>query len=198
MRSAARRADNPRHKAALDGVDTTSLFCLPSSDAQNTAVSPVVGAAWLAARYRKCFPSGRNAGQRCVVYLSVNFVTTAQEFLPSPIPGRWASCIEEKTRWSRSHPRMLHARSGASQMMSRRPAAMSMRFSLPSAKKPIERLSGDQKGKVASSVPGNRLRRQIIHRAQERAAAYPAHERKKQCACRRAKSPEDRRCRLRN
>ena len=51
---------------------------------------------------------------------------------------------------------------GASQMIVAGPPPMSMRFSLASAKKPIERLSGDQKGKIASSVPGNRLRRQII------------------------------------
>ena len=56
---------------------------------------------------------------------------------------------------------------GASQMIVAGPPPMSMRFSLASAKKPIERLSGDQKGKIASSVPGNRLRRQIIHRAQK-------------------------------
>jgi hypothetical protein len=31
---------------------------------------------------------------------------------------------------------------------------MSIRFNLPSAKKPIVRLSGDQNGWVASSVPG--------------------------------------------
>ena len=43
---------------------------------------------------------------------------------------------------------------GASQMIVAGPPPMSMRFSLASAKKPMERLSGDQKGKVASSVPG--------------------------------------------
>src|SRR5581483_2107291 len=33
-------------------------------------------------------------------------------------------------------------------------APISMRLSWPAAKKPMERLSGDQKGKVAPSVPG--------------------------------------------
>jgi len=36
------------------------------------------------------------------------------------------------------------------------PPESSMRFSLPSAKKPTDRLSGDQKGRSAPSVPGNR------------------------------------------
>ena len=35
------------------------------------------------------------------------------------------------------------------------PSAMSIRFSLPSAKNPMDRLSGDQKGFIAPSVPGN-------------------------------------------
>src|SRR5512143_4258014 len=41
----------------------------------------------------------------------------------------------------------------ASQTVRIAPPAASTRFSFPSAKKPIERLSGDQKGKKALSAP---------------------------------------------
>src|SRR6267378_6751068 len=45
---------------------------------------------------------------------------------------------------------------GASQTANAEPPLRSVVFNLPPAKKPSDRLSGDQNGKVAPSVPGSR------------------------------------------
>jgi hypothetical protein len=108
---------------------------------------------WFAARYTKCRPSGRNEGQRWVVYFASIFVTAAG--VP-PLDGTWNKG-KLKLGANKMTPLALHVPPrawGASHTITGGPPAMSTRFSLPSTKNAIERLSGDQKGNVAFSVPG--------------------------------------------
>ena len=53
------------------------------------------------------------------------------------------------------------------------PPSRSRRFSAPSAKKPMERLSGDQKGAFAPSVPGNMVA-EVVDSGRNQSRCTPA------------------------
>src|SRR5262245_59035977 len=69
------------------------------------------------------------------------------------------------------HVPTLHGPNGASQIVRAAPPSTGIRFIFPAAKKPSERLSGDQKGFEAPSVP-----------ATSRSSVEPRGRRKSCCA----------------
>src|SRR5579864_7504801 len=106
------------------------------------------------AKYKKCLPSGRKNGQRCDEYTAgSSFVSEAEEPPLTLICESGAMGDAEKT----ITPLGLHVAprpSCASQSVCAVVLLSSNVFILPSAKNPIERLSGDQKGKMALLVSG--------------------------------------------
>ena len=69
------------------------------------------------------------------------------------------------------------------------PPSMSMRFSLVSAKNPMDRLSGDQNGRDPRSVPGNGRADRRIQRPQPQLRLARGHWPRRQPSVRQAKSP---------
>src|ERR1700756_3336079 len=109
------------------------------------------------AKYKKCFPSGRKNGQRWEEYTAgSSFVSGIGEPPLILICESGAIGDAEKT----ITPLGLHAAprpSCASHSACAVVPLSSNTFILPSAKNPIERPSGDQKGKMALLVSGSSL-----------------------------------------
>src|SRR5579864_2626789 len=105
------------------------------------------------AKYRKCVPSGRENGQRWEVWDSSSLVSEVGE------PPLALTCIKAAVGAGENTitPLGTHAPprpSRASQTTWAALPSISIVFNLFPAKNPIERLSGDQKGKIALSVSG--------------------------------------------
>src|SRR5512132_4046356 len=105
--------------------------------------------------YRKCFPSGRNVAQRCVVSAREASSWVAGVGAPPAAETRESAVVvsgAKRMTPSRFQPPLLPL--GAAQRSSGGDPLMSTFFNFPSAKNARKRLSGDQNGKVALSVPG--------------------------------------------
>src|SRR5277367_3911830 len=104
------------------------------------------------ARYQKCLPSGRKNGQRCEVCWAASIFVTATGVPPLVLTrikgamGLGENRITPSAPQAPPRPKMTSASDCAE------PPLISIVFSLFSAKKPSDRLSGDQKGKIAPSV----------------------------------------------
>src|SRR5688572_16171772 len=106
--------------------------------------------------YRKCSPSGRNSGNAWRA--SSALVTSVHGPLPDActrrMPPALLTVVPKRMTPSRFHappppkPTPSHNSCGG-------PPVAGTTFSLPSAKNPIDRLSGDQNGVRAPAVPGN-------------------------------------------
>src|ERR1700730_6103459 len=103
----------------------------------------------------KCRQSGRNDGQRCNVGVP-SFAAVASLAVP-PLAGmrKMAEEAAGANRMVPSGPQLPPLPRGASASVRTAPPLASTVFNLPAPKKPMYRLSGDQKGKVASSVPAS-------------------------------------------
>src|SRR6516165_8207458 len=107
-------------------------------------------------RYRKCTPSGRKQGQRCVVSpveesSCVTGVGTPP-FAETRNKGPVNAGANTITPWAFQVPPRP---TGASQITCADPPAAGTFFSFPSAKKPTHLPSGDQKGRAPFSVPAS-------------------------------------------
>src|SRR5215469_6882573 len=108
---------------------------------------PLMWVLLLRARYRK--PPGNNCGQRCDAYPRACGLVTGVGLPPDA--GTWKrpdSNDPNKMRPSVSQapPRLINPHPGVSQIASGVPPAKSTRSILPAREKPIDLLSGDQKG----------------------------------------------------
>src|SRR5262245_9751115 len=100
-----------------------------------------------------CRPSGRNEGHRSVVLAFGRGVAVPPAALTRCSP---VNVVDVNTMTlSRFHVAPPY-RPGAGQSVVGAPPDASTRFRLPPAKNPSWRLSGDQNGKPAPSVPGRR------------------------------------------
>src|SRR5579884_1502629 len=109
---------------------------------------------WSIAKYRKCLPSGRKNGQRCEeCRLVSNFVSGVGE-PPLALTCSKAPIGDGENTITPVELQAPPRPSCASQIACAVVALRSMIRSLPLAKNPSERLSGDQKGKIASLVSG--------------------------------------------
>src|ERR1700747_2735498 len=108
------------------------------------------------AKYRKCLPSGKNAGQRCEVYTDASSLVSGAGKPPLALICSNGAIGEGENTIT---PLELHAPprpSWASQSACAVVAFNSIIFIFPPAKNPSECPSGDQNGKMASMVSGNR------------------------------------------
>src|ERR1700682_3360757 len=99
------------------------------------------------AKYRKCFPSGRNTGQRWLAWkrdLSGLVSSTGEPPAEDTRYNPWRASPVNRTTpsWFQVPPRPL----GASQITWACPPDACTFLSLPSAKKPMNLPSGDQNG----------------------------------------------------
>ena len=102
-------------------------------------------------RKRNCRPSGKNAGKRGLPSLR----ETRADTPPSAGTRCRPPALMPKTMVP-SRFQAPPAPPNASHKLCAGPPATAIFFSLSSVKKPMKRLSGDQKGKCALSVPGRR------------------------------------------
>src|SRR6266481_215956 len=130
------------------------VSCESSEPSRIVLVGFSVEVKTLPARKRKCRPSGRKYGQRC----EISFFDTSSVVTGTDTPP------EAETRWmgelTLGAKRMVPSRfqvpprpSAASQSVRAGPPEGSMILSLPPAKNPTNRPSGDQKGYLAPLVP---------------------------------------------
>src|SRR5580704_7860679 len=104
--------------------------------------------------YRKCLPSGRKNGQRWEVCSAGSIFVIGVGVPPVALTRkRGAAGVGEKII-TPSAPHAPPRDSDASATTCAEPPLRSIVFSLASAKKPSERLSGDQKGNIAPFVSG--------------------------------------------
>src|SRR5271170_4950803 len=102
-------------------------------------------------RYRKCFPSGRKNGQRCEVCAGSTLVM-GTGVPPLALTRTIGDCASGANKIVPPGAQVPPRPKGASQTANGDPPLRSIVFNLAPAKKPTDRLSGDQKGKVAPSV----------------------------------------------
>src|SRR5262245_4138512 len=123
----------------------------PSIDDRNVPA----GAAPLYAAYRKWRPSGRNQGNSCDVWPSASVVTGSAS--RSPRADTRASVAPFVNRISSAAlqvPGIPDERGTLAMVRGDPPPTLILRSSSPT-KNPMKRLSGDQNGPTAPSVPGN-------------------------------------------
>ena len=113
-------------------------------------------AEWLARTYRKCRPSGRNEGNRCVVspWREGSTTVTGSPRTPPLETRAIPACVSGANRITPLAPHVPPRASAAEAIVIGAPPSRSSFLSLPSAKNASSRLSGDQKGKRAPSDPG--------------------------------------------
>src|SRR5580698_3167774 len=104
------------------------------------------------ARYRKCLPSGRKNGQRWEVCCVKSSFVTGTGVPPPAFTRISGDCVLAEKRITPSAPHAPPRPKGASATTCTEPLKSTV-FNLPSAKNPSDRLSGDQKGKTAFSLP---------------------------------------------
>src|SRR5206468_12589155 len=101
-------------------------------------------------------PSGKNQGYRCVVSCREESIRVTGEGVP---PESGMRLIGAEGDAKRITPWRLHVPpiplGAASHRTTGGPPETSIRFNFPSAKKPTDFASGDQKGKSAFSVPAS-------------------------------------------
>src|SRR5271166_726544 len=109
---------------------------------------------WSMAKYRKCVPPGRKNGQRWEECRLVSNVVSGVGEPPLALTCSKAPIGDGENAMTPVGLQAPPRPSCASQTVSAVVALRSMVRSLPLAKKPRARLSGDQKGKIASLVSG--------------------------------------------
>ena len=144
---------------------------------------------------RKWRPSGRNAGQPAPRSpLAASGVTSG---LRTPPPASIIQSGSMPRPSNRITPRGLHEPSApycASPIVCAGPPATATRRSFPPAMNAIERLSGDQIGRSAPSVPGSEPRLERVERPQPDRLLPGRRRRRRMRACaRRATAPAGRR-----
>src|SRR6516225_11540067 len=126
----------------------SSLLCSESSEPTTT---PVVDPD---TRYRKCRPSGKKDGRRCAASPLCSVVTTLAS-PPAAATRESGPVVAANTitpSWFHVPPR---GASSVLQTVRGGPPPTAIFLSLASAKNAIQRLSGDQNGSVAFSVPAS-------------------------------------------
>src|SRR5947208_11032141 len=123
----------------------------------------------------KCLPSGRKVTHLWVVspFALSSFVTGSET--PPEAETRWIGSRVLGAK--RMTPSLLHAPLlplGASQIVTGGAPEISTLFSFPSPKKATDRLSGDQKARDPSSVPGSTLASRLSSARSQRAGFPPA------------------------
>src|SRR5262252_9032193 len=106
------------------------------------------------AKYKKCVPSGRKMGHRCEEYRAGFSLVTSEGAPPEALIWDNAAMGEGENTITPLILQLAPRPSCASQRICAVVALSSIVFSLPFAKNPRDRLSGDQKGKMASLVSG--------------------------------------------
>ena len=112
----------------------------------------ISGWPWPALKRIRC-PSGRNCGHRCVPCPAARRVSGAADPPMAAIRIRPTPVVSGAYTITPSRLHVPPRPAGASARICGLPPETPIRFSLPSAKKPIERPSGAQNGKLAPSVP---------------------------------------------
>src|SRR5262245_36609365 len=102
---------------------------------------------------RKCVPSGKNCGNRCCPSWREASSSMTGETGPPDAETRRMPVEPVEKRIVSPGPHVAGRKSATLAIVCGGPPALAIFFSFPSAKKPTHRLSGDQNGYSAPSVP---------------------------------------------